>query len=219
MARRIESLLIQGPAGKLEALLEEPEDTHPIEACVVCHPHPLYGGTMHNKVVYRIARGLRKAGCVVLRFNFRGVGSSEGIHDGGRGEVEDARGALAFLRERYPAIPYSLAGFSFGSRMILKLGCSLPQPAPRRLIAVGFPTRLGSFGFLSACPVPKHFVQSTNDEHGPRPELESAFRQFAEPKDLEFVEARDHFFDGAQDALEEAVIAIARRDPVPLQKS
>src|SRR5580704_6497531 len=127
MPRRIESLLIDGPAGKLEALLEEPEQENtgaPREACLVCHPHPLFGGTMHNKVVYRIARGMRRAGAVVLRFNFRGVGRSESVHDQGVGEVEDARAALGFLRHRYPDLPYSLAGFSFGSRVILQLGCS-----------------------------------------------------------------------------------------------
>ena len=122
-ARRIESHLIDGPAGKLEALLEEPEEGEPREACLVCHPHPLYGGTMHNKVVYRIARGMRRAGAVVLRFNFRGVNQSEGTHDHGEGEVEDARAARGFLRERYPHLPYSMAGFSFGSRVITRLGC------------------------------------------------------------------------------------------------
>src|ERR1700759_2088281 len=134
MARRIESLFIAGPAGRLEAIIEEPEDQEPIEAALVCHPHPQHGGTMHNKVVHRLARGLRKTGCVVLRFNFRGVNLSEGTHDGRGGEVEDARVALAFLRERYPDLPYSLAGFSFGSRVALKLGCELAEPKPRRVI-------------------------------------------------------------------------------------
>ena len=216
MSRRIESLLIEGPAGKLEALLEEPEHPEeseqkdagePREACLVCHPHPLFGGTMHNKVVYRIARGMRRAGAVVVRFNFRGVGSSEGVHDQGVGEVEDARAALGFLRERYPDLPYSMAGFSFGSRVITKLGCSL---APVRLIAVGFPTHRGRFDYLATCGVPKYFVQSTIDEHGPRQELEAAFPWFAEPKRLEFIEAGDHFFEGALDQLEEAIVAIAR---------
>src|SRR5437588_3342483 len=114
--RRIESYEIAGPAGNLEALLEEPEDA-PKVAALVCHPHPLYGGTMHNKVVYRIARGLRRTGSVVLRFNFRGVNLSEGVHDEGPGELEDARTALEFLRERYPELPFSIAGFSFGSRI------------------------------------------------------------------------------------------------------
>jgi alpha/beta superfamily hydrolase len=205
MPRRIESLFIEGPAGRLEALLEEPEEGEPGEACLVCHPHPLFGGTMHNKVVYRIARGMRRAGAVVLRFNFRGAGVSEGVHDQGAGEVEDARAALGFLRQRYPVLPYSLAGFSFGSRVIMKLGCSLVAPRPVRLIAAGFPTHRGRYDYLATCAVPKYFVQSTNDEHGPREELEAAFQWFAEPKRLEFLEAEDHFFVGALDQLEEAI--------------
>lgn len=220
MPRRIESLLIEGPAGRLEGLLEEPEHEEPREACLVCHPHPLFGGTMHNKVVYRIARGTRRAGAVVLRFNFRGVGASEGIHDQGAGEVEDARAALGFLRERYPDLPYSMAGFSFGSRVIMKLGCSLGAAylassmtgphVPVRLIAAGFPTRRGRFDYLARCGVPKYFIQSTVDEHGPKEELEAAFQWFAEPKHLEFIEAGDHFFAGALDKLEEAIVAIPR---------
>jgi alpha/beta superfamily hydrolase len=211
LARKIESYLLEGPAGKLEALLEEPEDGEPREACLVCHPHPLFGGTMHNKVVYRIARGMRRAGAVVLRFNFRGVGSSEGEHDQGRGELEDARTALQFLRGRYPDLPWSMAGFSFGSRIIMKLGCSLQgeTPAPLRLIAAGFPTQRGRFEYLGHCGVPKYFVHSVIDEHGPKAELEAAFEWFAEPKSLEFIEAGDHFFAGALDQFEAAIVRIA----------
>jgi hypothetical protein len=209
LARKIESLFIDGPAGRLEALLEEPADIAPVEACLVCHPHPLFGGTMHNKVVYRIARALRQAGAVVLRFNFRGVGTSEGVHDHGPGEIEDARAALAVLRERYPDLPYSMAGFSFGSRIIMKLGCSL-NPAPTRLIAVGFPTSRGRFDYLAHCGIPKYFVHSTIDEHGPKPDLEAAFQWFAEPKQLEFIEAGDHFFAGALDELEEKILQLVK---------
>src|SRR5580692_4142989 len=187
MARRIESLLLEGPAGKLEALLEEPEAGTPREACLVCHPHPLFGGTMHNKVVYRIARGMRRAGAVVLRFNFRGVNLSEGVHADGHGEMEDANGALKFLRGRYPELPYSLAGFSFGSRIIMKLGCGMAKSEdrkPERLIAVGFPTTLGKFEYLAHCGLPKYFVHSAIDVHGPKQELEAAFAWFSEPKSL-----------------------------------
>src|ERR1700735_4228014 len=108
MPRRIESLFISGPAGRLEALLEEPEDAAPIEAALVCHPHPQHGGTMHNKVVYRIARGLRSTGAVVLRFNYRGVNLSEGTYDEGEGELEDARVALNYLRARFPGLPFTV---------------------------------------------------------------------------------------------------------------
>ena len=112
MSRKIESLFVTGPAGKLEALLEEPEHAAPRAAALVCHPHPQHGGTMHNKVVYRVARGLRRTGHVVLRFNYRGVNLSEGSYAHGEGELDDARAALAFLRERFPDLPYTLAGFS-----------------------------------------------------------------------------------------------------------
>ncbi len=203
MARRIESHFLAGPAGRLETLLEEPEDQEPRLAAVLCHPHPLYGGTMHNKVVYRMARGLRLAGVAVVRFNFRGVGASEGAHAHMIGEIEDARAALAWLRERYPQFPYALAGFSFGSRVITQLGCSTPGAA--FLIAAGFPTERSSFGFLESCPVPKLFIQSTNDQFGPRAELERVFVNFAEPKRLIWIDAADHFFTGALEQLEEAV--------------
>ena len=138
MARRIESLFLPGLAGKLEALLEEPEDVDAVEAAVVCHPHPQHGGTMHNKVVYRLARGLRKAGCVVLRFNYRGVNLSEGSYDHGMGETEDARVALHEMQARYPYLPILAAGFSFGSRVALRL--TSQERAIRRVIPVGFPT-------------------------------------------------------------------------------
>jgi len=207
MPRRIESHFIAGPAGRLESLLEEPEDSEPTEACLVCHPHPLFGGTMHNKVVYRIARGLRRTGRVVLRFNFRGVNLSEGTHDGHGGEVEDARVVLAFLRERYRNLPYSLAGFSFGSRVALKLGCELPLPKPTRVIAVGFPTS-GTFDYLDSCTLPKSFVHSNNDIYGPKPELQKAYENFAEPKSLQWIEAPDHFFAGKLDELESAIAAL-----------
>src|SRR5271169_5132442 len=124
MARRIESLFLDGPAGRLEAIVEEPEDQDPVEAVLVCHPHPQHGGTMHNKVVYRIARGLRRAGAVVLRFNYRGVNLSEGSYADGEGELDDANAALRLLRKRYPTLPITLAGFSFGSRIALRMGCA-----------------------------------------------------------------------------------------------
>lgn len=202
-ARRIQSHLIDGPAGKLDALLEEPHHGAPHEVALVCHPHPLYGGTMHNKVVYRLARGLRRSGSVVLRFNFRGVGRSEGSHAQGAGEIEDARAALSWLLARYPALPVTLAGFSFGSRVVLQLGCEVG--VPRRILALGFPTRLGSSGYLEKCPSPKYFIQSTQDQFGPRDQLLPLFERFAEPKRLIWIPAADHFFAGALDRLEDEV--------------
>jgi len=211
MARRIESHMLAGPAGQLEALLEEPEHA-PRVAAVVCHPHPLYGGTMHNKVVYRMARALRHAGCVVLRFNFRGVGRSEGEHAHLEGETEDARAALAWLRGRYPELPYALAGFSFGSRVVSRLACELGDA--HFVLAVGFAARLGPAEYLGACGVPKIFVQSTHDEFTPRAELERLFAVMAGPKRLIWVEAADHFFAGALDEFEKQVRAAAMSEDV-----
>lgn len=206
MARRIETHLLEGPAGRLEALLEAPEDGDARGIALVCHPHPLFGGTMHNKVVYRVARALRNSGYVVLRFQFRGVGKSEGRHDAGVGEIDDARAALAWLRERYPGLPYTLAGFSFGSRVVLSLGCALA--GAQRVIALGFPAKRDPVGVLAYCTTAKIFIQSTHDEHGPPPEMEAFYAQVAEPKKLIWVEAQDHFFAGGLDTLERVVEAL-----------
>src|SRR5260370_38846209 len=112
MTRRIESLFVAGPVGKLECLLEEPEDQHPREAVLVCHPHPQHGGTIHNKVVYRIARGMRRAGFVVGTFNYSGVNFREGKYHDGIGEIEEPRAALQVLLSHDPNLPCSLAGVS-----------------------------------------------------------------------------------------------------------
>jgi alpha/beta superfamily hydrolase len=207
MARKIESLFIDGPAGKLEALLEEPEDLDPNHAVLVCHPHPQYGGTMHNKVVYRIARGLRRAGAVVLRFNYRGVNLSQGEYGHGIGEIEDARAALAFLRSRYPSLAFSLAGFSFGSRIILKLGCELSREisGPTQLMAVGFPANSYGDQSLGDCPVRKVFIVSTHDQFCDVPAMEAYFATLPEPKKLIWIEAADHFFTGALNEFETEV--------------
>ncbi len=208
MARRIESLFLAGEAGRLEALLEEPEDGEPVEAAVVCHPHPQFGGTMHNKVVYRLARGLRRTGCVVLRFNYRGVNLSAGAYDRGRGETEDGRAALRELESRYPGLPVLAAGFSFGSRVALRLASS--ETAIQRAIAAGFPTRLPERDFVYRVAVPKYFVQSTQDAFGPRAELEALYASLPEPKELNWVKASDHFFAGALDEFEGVVERIGR---------
>lgn len=207
MARKIESVFIAGPAGRLEALLEEPETGEPREAALVCHPHPQHGGTMHNKVVYRLARGLRRAGAVVLRFNYRGVNLSQGSYAHGEGELEDTRACLAHLRGRYPNLPYTLAGFSFGSRIVLRLGCT-ESPAPRRIIAAGFPTIYKDMSYLNGCTVPRIFVQSTRDQFGPVAEIEPAVNALPEPKKLILIDAQDHFFAGALDRLEDAIFRL-----------
>ncbi|MGH7248459.1 MAG: alpha/beta hydrolase, partial [Pseudomonadota bacterium] len=196
----MESLFLNGPAGRLEALLEEPDGEAPGEVALVCHPHPQHGGTMHNKVVYRIARGLRAAGAAVLRFNYRGVNLSAGAYDRGVGELADARAALQFLRGRYPELPFTLAGFSFGSRIALRLGC--PLEGVRRVIAVGFPAVGQDHAWLETCNRPKIFVQSMHDEFGPVPDLESVFARLPEPKRLVLIDAGNHFFAGSLEQLE-----------------
>src|SRR5262245_13610982 len=118
-------LFIPGPAGRLEAILWAPK-VAPRAAAIVCHPHPLHGGTMHNNVVFRIARALQSCGLAVLRFNFRGAGASAGEHDGQGGEVEDARAALDHLASAHPGIPLWAAGFSFGARMAAALAMDEP---------------------------------------------------------------------------------------------
>ncbi len=208
MARRMETFFIPGPTGRLESLLEEPEDTAPVEAALVCHPHPLHGGTMHNKVVYRLARGLRHSGCVVLRFNYRGVNLSEGTYDHGVGETDDARVVLHELRDRYPELPVAVGGFSFGSRVALQLTRS--EPAVGRVIPVGFPTKYPNREYVYQVAAPKYFVQSTNDAYGPREEFTEFYRSVPEPKQLHWVEAGDHFFKDNLDGYEAAIERIGR---------
>ena len=200
MARRIESFFIDGPAGRLEAMLEEPEGGAPREAALVCHPHPLHGGTLHNKVVHRLARGLRASGCVTLRFNFRGVNLSEGVHDNGVGEVADAEAAKAVLRRRYPDLPLTVAGFSFGSRVAAQ-----SWAGARRVVLVGFPTVYRQFEILEHCPVRRIFIHSTNDEFGPKDELHVWYERLWGPKEIHWVAAQDHFFSGALKEYEDVV--------------
>ena len=208
MARRIESFFVNGPVGKLECILEEPEGVAPVEAALVCHPHPQHGGTMLNKVVHRLARGLRNAGCVVLRFNFRGVNLSEGEFGHWLGETEDARTVLAELRRRYPDLPLLAGGFSFGSRIALRLTAS--ESDIRRAIAVGFPTRYPDREFVYQIQIPKYFIQSTEDEFAPRAEFTDFYETLPEPKYLDWIESADHFFRDNLDGYEAVVERIGR---------
>jgi uncharacterized protein len=213
MPRRIESFFIAGAAGKLEALLEEPEDAAPVEAALVCHPHPQHGGTMHNKVVYRLARGLRKSGCVVLRFNYRGVNLSEGEYDHNYGETDDGRAALHELQRRYSDLPLLAGGFSFGSRIVTRIANE--DRAIGRLILVGFPLNYPDREHVYQIRVPKYFVQSTNDEFGPRPEFAAFYESVPEPKHLDWIEAADHFFKGGLETYERAIERIGRMRQPP----
>jgi hypothetical protein len=195
---------IPGPAGRLEGMVETDPTAGPVRlGLIVCHPHPRYGGTMRNKVVHAIARGAQRSGAVVLRFNFRGVGRSAGQYDQGIGEQDDLRAALTWLGEQHPGLPLLAAGFSFGARVALAACCS--DPRVERVLAVGLPAGSGDYRFLARCCRPKHFLHSTHDQYGSREQMEAVFRLAAEPKELIWIEAPDHFFQGALGQLEEAV--------------
>src|SRR5258708_25871584 len=148
------NLFLEGPAGRLEAILWKPS-AQPHLAALVCHPHPLFGGTMHNKVVYQAAKSLDALSVPVLRFNFRGAGMSAGTHDRGHGEEEDVRAALDFLAAECPGVPLLVAGFSFGSWVGLRVAC--PDQRVRELIGLGTPLSSSEFSYLPNCVRPKLF--------------------------------------------------------------
>ena len=189
-------MFLKGPAGRLEALLNEgrPDATH---AALVCHPHPLYGGTMHNKVVYHAMKALASFGFPVLRFNFRGAGLSEGEHDKGRGEIEDVRAALEWLSAEFPK-PIVFCGFSFGAATGLRAACVDPRVVA--LISLGTPVaaegRFYTYGFLEGCAKPKLFVSGALDPYGPQHDLERVVGAAPEPKKLVLIEDAGHFFEG-----------------------
>lgn len=190
--RKIERLFLAGPAGRLEALLEFDATAIPAAAAIICHPHPLYGGTMHNRIVYRAAKAALQAGLPALRFNFRGVEKSEGESSEGPGERDDARAALDFLVGRFPGIPIVMMGFSFGAWVGLTVGAS--DPRVRALVGLGLPTGSTDWTGLRTASKPLLIVQGTSDIFGPRAEMEALFSTLAEPKRLHWVEGADHFF-------------------------
>lgn len=189
---QIETVNIPAPHGLLEGLLRTEGATSPAMAAVVCHPHPQGQGTMHNKVVFTVAKALNAAGVPALRFNYRGVGRSTGTYDEGRGEAEDVRSALDYLASRYPAVPLLLAGFSFGSWVGLPVGCA--DARVTHLIGLGVPTTILSLGNLAGCAKPKLIVQGSEDEYGPLPQLQTWFADLAPPKDLRVIPGTSHFF-------------------------
>ena len=202
----IRSLFLNGPAGRLEALLNagSPTATH---AALVCHPHPLYGGTLHNKVVFHAMKALNGLGFPVLRFNFRGVGLSEGEHANGIGEVDDVRAALDWLKHEF-TLPIVFAGFSFGAAVGLR--AAYDDDSVSALIALGLPVveaegRIYDFAFLRACAKPKLFVSGSRDPFGPAGILEALVSTFADPKQLLRIEAGDHFFEGRLKELRAAI--------------
>jgi hypothetical protein len=209
---------ISGPAGRLEALLEEPAPARgvnrdglvesgrtdgPRAAVVFAHPHPQHGGTMHTKVVYQSAKALSRIGCAVLRFNFRGTGSSEGSFDEGRGEQDDFRAGLDFMHDRYPAAPLWAGGMSFGSWVALAVGAA--DARVTALIGVALPLSRYDFSSVGDSTKPKFFIQAERDEICPLKEMREFYARAAEPKELVVIDGADHVFDGKVGEVADAI--------------
>jgi alpha/beta superfamily hydrolase len=206
-----ESFFLPGPAGRLEAILMQPEG-EPDAAALVCHAHPAHGGIMHFKAVFRAAKALQQHRLAVLRFNFRGVGLSEGTHDQGRGEQDDVRAALDELQRRFPGRGVVLGGFSFGSQMALHVGVG--DPRATALFALGFPLRhVDDTRFLDGCTKPRLFVQGEHDEFGSSEDLRALVERLPEPRRLVVIPGSDHFFNGHLDAMYDAVAGWADGRP------
>jgi uncharacterized protein len=209
----IRSLFLDGPAGRLEALLNAGAEnaTH---AAVVCHPHPLFGGTLHNKVVFHTMKALNSFGFPVLRFNFRGTGLSQGEHYNGIGEVDDVRAALDWLDREFH-LPLIFAGFSFGAAVGLRAASQ--DSRVKVMIAVGTPVtpvaadaempRNYTYEFLRDSAKPKLFVSGARDQFGPKARLEELIASVPEPKKLVLIEGADHFFEGRLRELRETIEA------------
>jgi uncharacterized protein len=212
---KLRSVDLTGPAGRLEAVLNEGAPDAPY-AALICHPHPKGGGTLHNKVVYHAMKalsapefGLRWP---VLRFNFRGTGLSEGTHDG-RAEAGDVLAAIRWLENEYKR-PLVVAGFSFGAAMALYTCCSpttnqSPCMGIHAVAALGLPTRAEGrkyqYGFLNQCSLPKLFLSGDHDEFAPAADLRQVAAITAEPKTLVLLPGADHFFAGQLEAMQYAL--------------
>jgi len=213
---RLRTLRLDGPAGPIEGILQERDARDHAWFAIVCHPHPQHGGTLHNKVVHKVAAELHELGGAVLRFNFRGVGHSAGSFDHGVGELEDARAALGWMEDRYPAARQWLAGFSFGSWVAARLAGA--APAIERVILVAPPVGTADFSVLRTTDVPKLIIQGTADDICPLAALSREFLDWAPPKTLIRVPGASHFFHRQLTDLAEAlrqglaeIAAISRR--------
>jgi alpha/beta superfamily hydrolase len=200
---------LTGPAGPLEALLDEPAAAGSIgadgivnagypgglrAAVVFAHPHTEYGGTMHTKVVYQAAKALSRIGCAVLRFNFRGAGASAGRFTNGPGELQDFRAALDVMEERYAGAPLWAAGMSFGSWVAMTAGAEDARVST--LLGIALPITRYDFGRVEHSVKPKFFIHGEFDELCPLKEVREFYARAAEPKELVVIDAADHLFDG-----------------------
>jgi alpha/beta superfamily hydrolase len=200
---RPQRLTVTGPAGDLEALLEDPQSASPEGFGVVCHPHPLQGGTLNNKVVHTLARALQESGCPTLRFNFRGVGQSAGRYDHGRGETEDALAVIGEGRRRWPDTPLILAGFSFGSMVALQ---AAPSAQPARLITVAPAVQLAPEAGIPRPPCPWLIIQGQADTVVDWRDVAAFAARFSPPPQLRLLAGVDHFFHGRLPQLRAAVL-------------
>ncbi|MFY9619435.1 MAG: alpha/beta fold hydrolase [Pyrinomonadaceae bacterium] len=199
------NLFIPAPHGRLEAILKEPRG-EVRGVALVLHPHPLGGGTMHNKVVFRAAAALNEAGLITLRVNFRGVGQSTGTHDEGYGEQDDVRAGLDYLAEKYPEQEITLCGFSFGARVGLEVG--IADNRVMRLISIGTPVDKYDFSFLEQCRKPILFVHGESDEYGNVNRLREIVERIASHTlaELYVIKGAGHFFDDQLDELKRVIV-------------
>jgi alpha/beta superfamily hydrolase len=197
---------IPGPVGTLVGVLEEPPGPTRAQA-VVCHPHPVHGGSLRNTIVVRVARALRQAGIATLRFNFRGVEGSEGHYDGTQ-EVDDVAAAAAFVAGRRPELPLWAAGYSFGSRMCCEL--AVRDPGLERLCLIAFPSKIYDPGLLAGLGTPALLVFGSADEFGTAADLRRRVRVLPPGFQVVEIEGADHFFRGRTPLVEEAVLRYAR---------
>lgn len=205
------NLFIPVEDGRLEGILKEPRGTPVSGVALVLHPHPLGGGTMHNKVVFRAASALNDAGLITLRINFRGVGQSTGEHDEGKGELEDVRAGLRYLAETFPKQPITLCGFSFGARVGLEVG--IADERVRNLISIGTPVDKYDFSFLEACRKPILFVHGNRDEYGQLSRLQILVDKLKSHTSVELQVINDcgHFFEGHLDELKQIITEWIKR--------
>jgi len=185
-------MLIPAGEAELEAVLWEPEGVEPRGAALLCHPHPLHGGTMNNRVVYRAAKGAVEAGLAALRFNFRGVGASTGSHDNGRSEQRDVKSLLDWMQERYPQLPLALVGFSFGAWVGLR--AAHRDPRVKALVGLGLPLGSYDFGFLRDNDIPSLFIVGTRDEFCPHEEMKLLEARLPATSAVRWIAGADHFF-------------------------
>ncbi len=206
---RSQKLLLQGPAGKLESILDVPGDAEIVGAAVVCHPHPQHGGTMHNKVAHTLARAFVRSGFETLRFNFRGTEASEGQYNDGIGELDDALAALDWMRERRPAGPLWLAGFSFGAAIAIRAAVKVEVNG---LVSVAPAVSRFANDIADQPKCPWLVVQGDEDELVDIEETLAWLNALEPGPELLVLAGAEHFFHGRLTDVREAVMDFIARN-------